>query len=54
MAKPVITDGLMQPWEDDFAAVAELPGVYCKLSGIFIIFKAFNYFSSNFSSTRSN
>ncbi len=34
MAKPFIADGVMEPWATDIAAVAEFPGVYCKVSGM--------------------
>ena len=34
LAKPVIAEGLMQPWADDLAALAEVPEVHCKLSGM--------------------
>jgi L-fuconolactonase len=34
MAKPFIADGVMEPWATDIAAVAEIPGVYCKVSGM--------------------
>jgi L-fuconolactonase len=33
-AKPPIASGLMEPWRSDLAAVAELPNVFCKLSGL--------------------
>lgn len=34
LAKPLIATGGMQPWAEDLAAVAGLPGTYCKLSGM--------------------
>ena len=34
IAKPFIVDSVMEPWATDIAAVAEIPGVYCKLSGM--------------------
>lgn len=34
LAKPVIKNGDMQVWQDDLIAAAELPNVYCKLSGM--------------------
>ena len=34
LAKPLITDGLMEPFAADIAAVAAVPGVYCKVSGM--------------------
>ena len=34
IAKPPIAAGEMQPWADDIAAVAAIPGVYCKVSGM--------------------
>jgi L-fuconolactonase len=33
-AKPLIASGVMEPWQADLAAVAELPNVCCKLSGL--------------------
>ena len=34
IAKPEIADGLMEPWAEDIAKVAEIPGMYCKVSGM--------------------
>ena len=34
IAKPLIASGTMEPWATDLAAVAAIPGVYCKLSGM--------------------
>ncbi|MAF52610.1 MAG: hypothetical protein FI707_14915 [SAR202 cluster bacterium] len=34
IAKPLIKDGVMGPWASDIAAVAEIPGVHCKVSGM--------------------
>ncbi len=34
IAKPLIAAGTMEPWATDIAAVAALPGVYCKVSGM--------------------
>lgn len=34
IAKPLIADRVMEPWAADIAAVAEIPGVYCKVSGM--------------------
>ncbi len=34
IAKPAIADGVMEPWATDIAAVAEIPGVHCKVSGM--------------------
>ena len=34
IAKPPIEAGLTEPWAADIAAVAAVPGVYCKLSGM--------------------
>lgn len=34
LAKPFIRDGLLQPWRDDLMRLAELPNVWCKLSGM--------------------
>lgn len=33
-AKPVITEGLWQPWADRMSELAERTGAYCKLSGL--------------------
>jgi L-fuconolactonase len=33
-AKPFIAEGRLQPWQDDLAALAALPNVACKLSGL--------------------
>ena len=34
IAKPPIASGEMEPWAADIAAVATIPGVYCKVSGM--------------------
>ncbi|WP_215235358.1 amidohydrolase family protein [Dyadobacter linearis] len=34
IAKPLIKNGQMQPWADDIRALAELPNVSCKVSGM--------------------
>jgi L-fuconolactonase len=34
IAKPLIASGEMEPWASDIAAVAKVPGVYCKVSGM--------------------
>jgi len=34
IAKPLIKDGVMEPWARDIAAAARIPGLYCKLSGM--------------------
>ena len=34
IAKPMIADGAFEPWARDIAAVAEIPGIYCKVSGM--------------------
>lgn len=34
IAKPPIARGALQPWAERLAAVAQHPGVYCKLSGM--------------------
>ena len=34
VAKPLIASGTMEPWATDMAAVAAIPDVYCKLSGM--------------------
>jgi L-fuconolactonase len=32
--KPLIADGVLQPWADDLRALAACPNVVCKLSGL--------------------
>ncbi|WP_164093865.1 amidohydrolase family protein, partial [Stenotrophomonas maltophilia] len=34
MAKPPIAEGRLDPWRADMAALAALPNVFCKLSGL--------------------
>ena len=34
ISKPPITRGELEPWRSDLRKVAEIPGVYCKLSGM--------------------
>ena len=34
ISKPPIASGGMEPWATDIARVAEIPGVYCKVSGM--------------------
>ena len=34
IAKPLIAKGVMEPWAADIAAVAAIPGIYCKVSGM--------------------
>ncbi len=34
IAKPPIASGQMEPWARDLGAVAGIPGVYCKISGM--------------------
>lgn len=34
IAKPHIASGSLEPWAADIAAVAAIPGVYCKVSGM--------------------
>ena len=34
IAKPAIKEGLIYDWERDIRAIAELPNVYCKISGM--------------------
>ncbi len=34
IGKPLIADGVMEPWATDIAAVADIPGVHCKVSGM--------------------
>jgi L-fuconolactonase len=33
-AKPLIAEGQLDPWRDDLRALARLPNVFCKLSGL--------------------
>jgi L-fuconolactonase len=34
LGKPLIRDGVIQPWRDDLLRMAEWPSVFCKLSGM--------------------
>ncbi len=34
LAKPFIRSGVMQPWKNDMEALATLPNVWCKISGM--------------------
>ena len=34
IAKPLIADGVMEPWASDMAEIANIPGAYCKVSGM--------------------
>ncbi|MBT4072304.1 MAG: amidohydrolase family protein [Chloroflexi bacterium] len=34
IAKPLIADRVFEPWLSDLKRVAEIPGVYCKISGM--------------------
>ena len=34
IAKPLIAQGVIEPWATDIAAVAAIPGVFCKVSGM--------------------
>ncbi|NJN84460.1 MAG: amidohydrolase family protein, partial [Caldilineaceae bacterium] len=34
IGKPDIKNGLMEPWREEIVALASLPNVYCKLSGM--------------------
>jgi L-fuconolactonase len=34
IAKPLIAQGVIDPWASDIKAVADIPGVYCKISGM--------------------
>ena len=34
IAKPLVKEKIFEPWESDLRRVAEIPDVYCKLSGI--------------------
>ena len=34
IAKPIIAEGTIEPWATDIAAVAKIPDIYCKISGM--------------------
>ena len=34
IAKPLIADGVMEPWASDMSEIAGIPSVYCKVSGM--------------------
>lgn len=34
ISKPLIKDGILDPWQDDLAGLAALPNVWCKISGM--------------------
>jgi len=34
ISKPLIKKGILDPWQDDIAALAKLPNVWCKISGM--------------------
>ena len=34
IAKPLIKDGIVSPWREEIAALAQFPTVYCKVSGM--------------------
>ena len=34
IAKPLIAEGITEPWASDMAEIANIPGVYCKVSGM--------------------
>ena len=34
IAKPLIKNGIVSPWKEDIAALAQFPNVYCKVSGM--------------------
>ena len=34
IAKPAIRDGIISPWREDLQKLADLPNVFCKLSGL--------------------
>ena len=34
IAKPLIADGVLEPWASDLAGVADIPNVYRKISGM--------------------
>ncbi len=34
ISKPLIREGILEPWEDDLALLASCPNVWCKISGM--------------------
>ena len=34
IAKPLISQKIMEPWASDISALSDLPGIYCKISGM--------------------
>ena len=34
IAKPLIEAGVIEPWAEELARIAQIPGVYCKVSGM--------------------
>lgn len=34
IAKPLIAQGVVEPWASEMAAIAEIPSIYCKVSGM--------------------
>ena len=34
IAKPLIADGVFEPWASDMSEIASIPGVFCKVSGM--------------------
>ena len=34
IAKPLIGDGVLEPWASDQVRVADIPNIYCKISGM--------------------
>jgi len=34
IAKPLVAEGVIDPWAEDIARIAEIPGLYCKVSGM--------------------
>ena len=34
ISKPPISTGVLEPWASDIARVADIPGIYCKVSGM--------------------
>ena len=43
VAKPLIADGTLEPWSADIAAVAAIPGIYCKVSGMVTEARAYRW-----------
>ena len=34
IAKPQIADGILEPWKSQMAVIAQIPGIYCKVSAM--------------------